>query len=275
MENCNITEQFKGFLKTPDIFPNNEKNKIKIFEFPEVSITEEIKANLEKLDHPRNSVLGKRMESFLEIAIKHSGRYELISANIQIIQNKRTLGELDFLVFDKVESKDLHVELVYKLYLYDQNFQNGKDRWIGPNRRDSFSQKYEKLSCRQFPLLYQKETREYLKNLNLEPEQIEQRLCFKAQLFLPEDNKDELDINSECLRGKWFSFNQFKKFNWQENKFYSPKKKYWTCDPAANKQWISYSELLQELEMLFEKKKSPLVWMKTANTYAQFFIVWW
>ena len=40
-------------------------------------------------------------------------------------------------------SKILHLELVYKFYLYDKNLGEKEiERWIGPNRSDSLLEKY-------------------------------------------------------------------------------------------------------------------------------------
>lgn len=276
MKTLSILDQFKGFLQTEDIFLTHP-GELNSFDFPEIKITDALKDDLNTLDHPRNSVLGKRMESFFEIAIKYSDRYELIASNIQVIEDKRTIGELDFLVFDKKISKPLHIELVYKLYVYDPELSPEVNRWIGPNRRDSFSEKMDKLNSRQFPLLYSPEALSYLEELNLDSAEIEQQLCFKAQLFLPENstfNRSGL-INSSCLTGKWFSFQDFKNSGWQNNLFFSPLKKDWSCNPERNSEWHSYDELLIKIHQLFEKKKAPLVWMKTKDSFYRFFIVWW
>ena len=277
MKEISIIDQFRGFLKTPDIFPNTKKTDFKTFNFPEVNITDSLKSDLENLYHPRNSVLGKRMESFFEIAIAHSSRYDIIASNIQIIENKQTLGELDFLLFDNEKSKPLHVELVYKLYVYDPNFSSEIERWIGPNRKDSFSEKLEKLSTKQFPLLFKNETAKYLEKLGVDIQNIEQELCFKVQLFTPENLKikNQRTINIEGINGNWFTLAEFLKKDWKKNLFYSPKKKDWSCEPVTNRNWVSQSELLSEIETLFEKNKAPLVWMKTENSYNRFFIVWW
>ncbi len=271
-----ILNQFNGFINTNDIF-NSQTAAIKRFEFPEIKITDALLKDLDDLHHPRNSVLGKRMEGFFEIAIRHSTRYELIASNIQIIAEKRTIGELDFLVFDRERSKPLHIELVYKLYVYDPRLSPEINKWIGPNRRDSFPEKLDKLNSRQFPLLYYPETQNFLKELKLNVEDIEQQLCFKAQLFLP-DSSDLIEspvINPNCITGKWFSLQNFKNYPWEDNLFYCPKKSAWSCDPGSNSDWYGYEELLNNIHSLFEENKAPLVWMKSKNSFHRFFIVWW
>ncbi|TBW29299.1 DUF1853 family protein [Gramella sp. KN1008] len=274
-----LVDQFRGFCSTPSIFPQNKNLSVRSFSFPDVEINSAIVNDLENIVHPRNSVLGKRMESFFEIAIKHSERYDLIDSNIQIIENKQTLGEIDFLLYDKLKACPLHVELVYKLYVYDEQLSPEINRWIGPNRKDSFSEKLEKLKNKQFPILYKPETLTYLEKLGLAPQDIEQRLCFKAKLFTASDlpiQKDENNIiNSDCFSGELYRFSEFEKFNWQQNLFFSPQKKYWSASPATNPEWLDYNDIVKNIKSLFERQRAPLIWMKTKTGYKSFFVVWW
>lgn len=272
-----IQAQFEGFVKTPDIFQENSQAPFRQFAFPELKITGEIITDLEKLHHPRNSVLGKRMESFFEIAIKHSSRYRIIASNIQIIEQKRTLGEIDFLLYDKLTSRPIHVELVYKLYIYDPESSSAMAGWIGPNRRDSLAAKLTKLESAQFPLLYRPETLKYLGDLGLKPEDIEQQLCFKAKLFTPPELElsKHWPVNLESYTGNWFGYSEFMAQPWENNLFMSPPKKDWSGDPSASREWLAYAEIIKNITTLFEKKKSPLIWMKTPGGYKSFFVVWW
>lgn len=272
-----IIEQFKGFCSTPSLINNAKAVDYKIFEFPEITISSKLIKDLENLNHPRNSVLGKRMESFFEIAIKHSERYSLFDSNIQIISDKQTLGEIDFLVYDEQEEKPIHVELVYKLYIYDPAISGELSKWIGPNRRDSFPEKLKKLQERQFPLLKAPETLPYLQKYNLDPNKIHQELCFKAQVFLPESiQHNSLNhINPDCVRGNWYSFSEFRNKDWESNLFFAPKKSDWSIPPEKNIEWLNFEEILSTIQELFKRKKSPLIWMKTADSYSSFFIVWW
>ncbi|TRO66389.1 DUF1853 family protein [Christiangramia sabulilitoris] len=267
-----VPDQFEGFLNTPDIFQDRFSCNYKTFEFPEIEITKEIIAELEELEHPRNSVLGKRMESFFEIAIRHSKRYDLTASNIQIIDRKQTLGELDFLIFDHERSKTIHVELVYKLYIYDPSFETEIKRWIGPNRRDSFYEKLEKLKTRQFPLIFKPETSEYLDDLGIEVNEIEQQLCFKAHLYLPQNSRTK---NAIGVMGNYYNLTDFQNMPWKDHLFYSPKKKEWSCSPEKNQNWYSYPELMDNIQSMLADKRSPMVWMKTQTGYHRYFIVWW
>lgn len=271
-----LIQQFYGFCNTPPIFEKSDFGDFNIFEFPKLESTHHLIDELQELQHPRNFVLGKRMESFFEIVINNSARYDIIGSNIQIIHEKQTLGELDFLLFDNERQKPLHVELVYKLYIYDPKLSSEIEKWIGPNRRDSFAAKLKRLKEHQFPLLYRKETLEYLEKFSLDVKEIEQQLCFKAKLFTPELKSFHPNlINSNCISGNWFRLSDFLNKPWKDNVFFSPSKKEWSSDPKKNDSWLSYNELLEQAEILFKKEKSPLIWMKSKNLVHSFFLVWW
>jgi len=262
-----LLSQFSGFLNTPDIRTNCKKG-IPVFEFPVVSITKELVNDLDGLIHPRNSVLGKRMESFFELAIKHTRRYKLIASNIQIIENKVTLGELDFILYDKDCNKPIHVELVYKIYIKDPLLGAQQKMLIGPNRKDSFYEKLEKINSRQLPLLDHHATRKVLKQYHLEAEEIEQQICFKAQVY-------SNDINDTTHSGTYIGLEEFAILEDTGARFYAPKKNVWSTSPENCTVWIDFHEALKEIKELFKVKKSPLIWMNKQNVYSAFFVVWW
>jgi len=145
----NLQTQFMGFIQTPSLF--NQLNGLKQFHLDNNEIVD---FDFKKLDIIENLTLGKRVERFFEFYINQSKNYELVKNNIQIIHNKHTLGELDFIIYDKTAQKYLHIEHIYKFYLYDDGIVNEIDRYIGPNRNDTFDKKLEKLKNKQLPLLY-------------------------------------------------------------------------------------------------------------------------
>ena len=87
---------------------------------------------------------GHRMEYFMEAALR-ANDYTILAKNLQIIAEKRTLGELDFIV-ETPDNLHIHIEMVYKFYLYDPD---RKGSWIeklvGPNLKDNLSFKVKKL----------------------------------------------------------------------------------------------------------------------------------
>lgn len=272
-----VNKQLLGYLHTPPLW-RGELLGIKQFE-PEIPLQQDLPDPEKAIPSlSSNFVLGKRMESFFELLIKNSNRYKLLANNIQISREKITLGELDFLLKDLHANQNIHLELVYKFYVYDPSFSSEEARWIGPNRKDSFLQKMEKLNQKQFPLLHQSETRNFLKTLELNPDNLIQQTYFKAKLFLPrafEQNKIP-KINRECIAGYYLSFQEFDSGNYKDFKYLAPSKQDWPIAPKFGEDWVSFSEIKDKIQSSFGRKKSPLIWMKRSETeFTAFFVVWW
>src|SRR5690606_18919901 len=225
-----------------------------------------------------NFVLGKRMEKYFSLGLKRSRKYRVLAENIQIIKDKITLGEIDFILEDLQTGKTIHVELVYKFYVYDPSIKNEMERWIGPNRKDSLLQKLIKIKDSQFPFLFNSQTKRVLEKLNIYSENIEQLVCFKAQLFIPKRIHKEnfYSLNQKCISGYWITFSEFDTTEYFNFLFFAPKKQNWPVQPEYQDIWFSFDEIKLQILKLFTEKKSPLIWMKiNSQKFEKFFVVWW
>ena len=270
--------QFQGFLDTSPLWFKNDLFNLPQFEFPE---TQPLSKDAILAGSPSlltNFVLGKRAESYFSLALLQSEKFQVIAQNIQIQREKITLGEIDFLIEDTIKKRQIHVELVYKFYVYEPSFENEMERWIGPNRKDTLLQKVEKLKQKQLPLLYQPETEPYLSELNLHSEKLQQEVCFKANLFIPKNylNKEFENINKECISGIWLHFEDFTETDYGNSQFLAPKKQDWCIDPKYGENWVSYSDIKEKVKEFFLHKKSPLLWIRTNRSlFSRAFVVWW
>ncbi len=266
-------QQYQGFIKTPELW-ENKLFDLDQFILPQVAAPDG--RQLEEID-PR-LVLGKRAEHFFSLAIQNSKDYELLANNLQIIHKKETLGEFDFFLRNKNREENLHVELVYKFYVYDPNFEMEMNRWIGPNRKDSLTRKVKHLKTHQLPLLFAPETAESLQNQGLTTENIVQKVCFKANLFVPNNlrRKPIKSLNSACVIGYYLRKEEFTKEEYGNFSFFSPKKPDWPILPQYQQEWFSFTEIKQQLEKLFAHKKSALLWIKkNETTFERCMVVWW
>jgi hypothetical protein len=233
--------------------------------------------NLNGLDYSENMRLGKQVEKIVSALITASSNYKIIQENIQIIDGKITIGELDFIVKNMETDVMFHLELVYKFYLYDPNSAEVElEKWIGPNRKDSFIEKYNKLKTKQFPLLYKDQTKSYIAELNIS--ELKQKLCFMASLFVPHDLIGEQFplVNPKTIVGYWLSLIKFKHIQNEQTLFYLPTKQEWGMAPNSIKIWFSKNEIIDQIEETHQRQFSPLCWVqKQDNTYEQCFIVWW
>lgn len=261
--------QYEGFLQTPFLWHGKGVFNLQQFKSNSNKIVTFTTPILQKLR------LGKLVERFVSFELEQNNSISILAENIQIQQEKITLGELDCIILK--DKKPIHLEIVYKFYLYDESVGNNEiEHWIGPNRRDSFIQKLTKLKEKQLPLLYKNETKTYLDNLNLSLEKVEQQVYFKAQLFVPyKDNaRKHLHINTDCIYGFYIYPKELSQFS--ECKFYIPNKHNWLVNPHPNVDWMNYLSFQSKLQQFLDEENAPLCWLKKPNgEMIKFFVVWW
>ena len=227
--------------------------------------------------------LGQQQERFFSWYTAFSSDLELLLENKQIIQENKTIGELDFVLKQLSNDCLWHVELVTKIYLYDYNPEfHTYENWIGPNRNDCLDKKMKKLWDKQFPLLYHHETKAQLYSSNtIKVDLLQQSLCFKAFLFVPyiDFNQDTVPLsgfNKECVKGFWIRFNDFTANNFGRDLYILPQKLDWFLDPSFGQDWNSFESIKTAVITTLAEKRSPMCWRRTNNgIYERFFIVWW
>jgi len=224
-----------------------------------------------------NTLLGKRAEVFFLKAISEQKHYEVLASQIQLIENGITLGELDYILKDTVSNQCYHVELSYKLYLFDSNASSGLKQWVGPNRRDSLHKKWSKLQNSQFPNIYTQAGIEIIKELKLQPEEIIQAVYMPLQLFLPYGKKVVVDAQFlPCVVGKWISFSAFQLKNWSGYEFFIPEKQDWFVNPEKCMEWFGRDEIITSLQSHIQGGSSRMVWIKLPNNMRQkIFVTFW
>jgi hypothetical protein len=266
-----LSKQFLAFYNSHSIFEKSydEFELFKLYQIDEGIDFDDLQIN-EKIP------LGKRVERFFEYYVNLSNEYEIKKSNIQIIKDKNTLGELDFILYNKVKKYFEHIELVYKYYLYDDRFKNEWDRYIGPNRDDTFVKKLNKLKEKQFPLLFNDETQKYLRNIPFD--NIKQKACFMANIYLPLHLKGKKlpFINNDCIKGYYINYEEFlQSKEYKSYEYFMPHRYEWILDASTCEVWKDYKEIKIEIDFFMNLKKSPLLWLKNKNKFENIFITWW
>jgi len=261
--------QYEGFLKTPVLWFEKEIKELEQFKI----INKQTTTFTTTID--KNPRLGKLVERFVSHQLKELANITILTENRQIQDDKTTIGELDCLLLNN--NSAIHLEIVYKFYLYDGTVGcNPIDHWIGPNRRDSFSKKIDKLKNKQLPLLYHPKTKDLLQKYNLEKTNIKQQVYFKAQLFVPHHmlgNQFRL-INNECIKGFYIPYKDINMFN--DCKFYIPRKHDWLVIPHPNVDWLGFNTFQIKIFNFISEKSVPLCWLKKNNgELFKLFVVWW
>ena len=264
----NIQKRYDGFLQTNCLWKNDTIYGLNQFKIESKSK----KFNLEINEKLR---LGKYIERFVSFELEQKNNIKIIAENIQIQQEKITLGELDCIILKN--ETPIHLEIIYKFYLYNSSFGNTEiDCFIGPNKKDSLVEKLNKLKEKQLPLLYSNECLTYLKTINLDAKKIKQQVYFKAQLFVPFSKKNiQLkQLNTNCICGFYINFKELAQFS--NCKFYIPIKKDWLIIPHKNVDWQNFHQYKTSINEYLERKFSPLCWVKKPNgEIEKFFLVWW
>ncbi len=200
-----LQHEIDNLVSQPDLFDNTLQSGFPVFD------TSENVCVPHNVDVRSDRRLGHRAEDLLAVWLHCHPRYDIVVHGLQVISEKRTLGELDFILFDKHEQCLVHLELVCKFYVYipELHNHNSIDAWWGPKFQDNLSLKLHKLRSKQFPLLYSPEAQEIFfdrlqeKNIDSDTPCI-QKLCFKAFLFVPAETMlAPTDIPADCIVGTW------------------------------------------------------------------------
>ncbi len=263
------TRRYLDCLSTPPLWQGTE---VSPYEQIELSLTP-LPPPTEVSFAPRR--LGKLVEAFVFHQLQLSPSVNWLTDNLQIQDGKITVGEIDALYV--ANGTPIHLEVAYKFYLLDTltTYSDPIARWIGPNRNDHLHYKLAKLHTRQFPLLYTPLARGYLNRYQLKPEQLQQSLCFKAQLFLPYGQQLDISpLNQDCVVGFHLPFRALATL--EHYSFYIPSKLDWLLTPQPDISWQDYPEARQELAAVIKDKRSPLVWLKdTQGNLSKGFVTFW
>ncbi|GGG46528.1 DUF1853 family protein [Bizionia arctica] len=264
-----LNSQYRGYLNTPNLWFGRD-----IYNLQQLELQTQLPTSFNETISPTIR-LGKRVEQFVFHQLKQHPQVSILAENIQIQKDKLTLGEIDGLLL--INKQPVHLEIVYKFYVYDESVGTTElDHWIGPNRKDSLVEKLDKLKNKQLPLLYRTDTLSYLQKYQLEIEQIEQKVLFKAQLFLPylSSKTHFQSINKACISGCYLKKTDLQ--NFKDCKFHIPNKANWLMEPHAQVSWQLYPSFMEDISPVLEQQTSRLVWIKHPNGLVEkCFIVWW
>lgn len=105
---------------------------------------------VEWLSDHRNHRVGRYFERLVHAALQATPDIADIRANVGIVEQNRTLGEVDFL-FER-DGRPAHLEVAVKFYLASVVAGPDGSQHPGPNSSDSFEKKRDRLFEHQLPL---------------------------------------------------------------------------------------------------------------------------
>ncbi|WP_051568473.1 DUF1853 family protein [Crocinitomix catalasitica] len=224
---------------------------------------------------PTNLRLGHLVEKVVGELIKSSTNFRILYENIQLIEDKKTIGEIDFIIKDLASNQVIHLELAYKFYLFDPIISSDViNNWIGPNRNDSLIEKLTKLKRKQFPLLYDPNARSRFDQIEID--EVQQSLCLLVSLFVPFEFKGRFSpVYEKAIKGYYLDFETFKRLDNSNKTYHIPSKKKWGISPDENENWTNFDGVETWLITCMEELQAPLCWQKDNDVYSEFIIVWW
>lgn len=144
-------------------------------------ITEEDPTGLFRLlDGPRGHKVGITFEALLQWGLEAGLGYRCIARDVQIMEDKRTVGALDLILLSPA-GKTEHWELAYKLFLQADSG-TGWESWLGPGGRDRLDKKVHRMLDHQLPLSSREVTGQVLSALGVESVTT-RRLMLQGVLF--------------------------------------------------------------------------------------------
>ena len=161
----------------------------------------------DKFDIKPTHRLGVYFEQLWSHLVKQSATLELAFHNLQVIIENHTYGEFDSIINNSGET--IHCELAVKFYLQVGNGGSLSD-WVGPNLKDRFDDKYQRLFNHQLALSDKKLIKQWLavKDIQIDSKKL---LC-KGRLFYPykEYIKESFlfpqEVSSKHLKGFWIHY---------------------------------------------------------------------
>ncbi|MCW8875997.1 MAG: DUF1853 family protein [Kangiellaceae bacterium] len=166
----------------------------------------------EHFQNKNMKMLGTYFEALWDFYLSYSPYTNLIVKNLQVIQDKQTLGEFDF-IYENIRRKSFrHLEVAVKYYLgvpeIDRNTDadfSSTDCWVGPNINDRLDLKLDKLINFQSQLSKSRRGKELLSEQGIE--ELNSEICLLGYLFYPLDEsmKPPENSNNEHNRGYWTS----------------------------------------------------------------------
>lgn len=263
---------FKSFLETPPLW-SGQFDGLSQFVFPDIDFSS---LNIKSI--PPHLRLGHKIEHIFLQLIQHSEQFKLIGHNIAIRRNKISLGEIDFIIQNTDSPIYTHIELTYKFYLLRKEKSAVEYNLIGPNKKDSFYLKKEKIKNRQIPLLKTPEAIKALKAHGIALNDISHRVCFKSQIFIPfSDHSVALaPFNTQCIAGKYLTYREFDSMPFASSHYYIPSKQEWLLTPHDQVPWLTFNQVLQEMTNKRSNNISTLLWVRGYKPEIEkLFLVWW
>lgn len=168
---------------------------------------------LNTLSRPASRRLGIYFEALYHYALEHFWNRRVLLRNEAVRSATRTLGELDFVVYDPAGDRFEHHEIAVKFYL--GLYRDGIATWLGPDRGDRLPDKLHKLLHHQSRLSRHPLARQLLESKSIPPPRAV--LFLRGYLFYPPAPAAPplpREVARDHLRGTWYRCQEISGKHW-------------------------------------------------------------
>ncbi|GAM73164.1 hypothetical protein JCM19241_2619 [Vibrio ishigakensis] len=154
-------------------------------------IAEQAPFSSEKLsnthDYQGNSRLGFIYQDIWHRLFEQSGDFDIRESELQLFDEKKTIGELDFILKNQSSGEYEHWEVAIKFYLLKDGL------WYGPNAIDRLDKKFKHMLERQL----QHGQQPYFKALYPEYQNLTPKLMMQGRLYTNPFSNEEIPTQCE------------------------------------------------------------------------------
>jgi hypothetical protein len=208
-------------------------------------------------DHCERRV-GRYFERLVVYWLRHVRGLEIIAQTFPVREGGRTLGEID-LVFRDELGRVTHWELAVKFYLDASKDDSQSDgagiRLIGPNARDSFEEKMNRMYGHQLRL-----SEQHFPDVEARSAFVKGRIFYRDP-DAPFDNPPER-LSPQHLRGSWLHASDIELIPRDPAGFRALPKPFWLSPETselADTSILGRSELIETLGKHFEQQDRPVL----------------
>jgi hypothetical protein len=229
---CEIEKDAHEFFKEIDTFPEG----------------------LESFIEQSNSYrMGIYAELLMHYFLAHFDDTELILANYQLIKDKLTIGEIDFIFSWK--GKVIHLEMAVKFYLRHKHSNEFQD-WIGPSGNDNLYKKLKKVKNHQLKLTLNEQ---FIKEQKLEA----QPYFLMKGMFFNRSIDSPKWMNQKVQRRGFMHLKEFMDSDFSNDALLLRRPNWMAGLYQENKEMVELNFKERDLFELIEKYNSLHIWIKS------------
>lgn len=197
--------------------------------------------------------LGHYFERLIFYWISFVRRCRVVACSQQIIIDKRTKGEIDFLFVDE-SGRLTHWETAVKFYLHVR--QGEMDSFLGPNANDTLQKKWDRLLNHQLRLSI-----DYFPDVEVRQAYVKGRIFY--QDTMPSTDPMNGEMNPGHLSGRWVRLKDFSSFlASQELRYCLLPKPFWLAEQCRGSSKLTFLDsegVIEEVSNHFRRENRPVL----------------